>query len=125
MKTFDNISQAIEYSYRYLANTGRVVKANFWQGQEHFKDMFEAMDLSFRAPMPNDPGVAILMTKANMPWSENHFQERIGGVPLNPPPSHKVWPFGKNNNEAFTADDKFDHTYPERFWPKFAGKDDP
>lgn len=52
------------------------------------------------------------------PWAEDHFQERVSGQPLNPPPSHRYWPYG--NTTRHTTDTKFSHTYPERFWPKFA-----
>lgn len=61
--------------------------------------------------------------KPNLPWAEDHFQERIGGDPLNPSPSEAWWPFArKNNAEHKDAQEKFSHTYPERFWPKFAGE---
>lgn len=60
--------------------------------------------------------------KPNLPWAEDHFQERIGGEPLNPSPSEAWWPFArKNNAEHKDEQQKFSHTYPERFWPKFAG----
>lgn len=60
--------------------------------------------------------------KPNLPWADEHFAERVGGVPLNPAPSHERWPFARANNEAHTdAKEQFSHTYPERFWPKYAG----
>lgn len=58
---------------------------------------------------------------ANQPWAETHFQERVSGVPHNPPPSHKLWPFAQADNEKWVDGDKFSHTYPERMWPKQAG----
>jgi hypothetical protein len=122
MKTFNNIKEAIDYSFRYLLNTGKTVEAKKWQGVEAPAPMFETMDLAFRVPMPDCPHDARRDIKPNLAWAEAHFQERIGGLPLNPPPSHQFWPFGQKNNEAFTSDDLFDHTYPERFWPKYAGK---
>lgn len=57
---------------------------------------------------------------ANQPWAETHFQERIGGEPVNPPPSHKIWPYAQADNEQWVDGDRFSHTYPERMWPKFA-----
>jgi hypothetical protein len=64
------------------------------------------------------PKLAIC-TGANLPWAEDHFQERVCGQPLNPPPSEAYWPFAVNGNAAHKADEKFSHTYPERFWPKY------
>lgn len=57
--------------------------------------------------------------KPNLPWAEDHFQERVGGEPLNPPPSEQWWPFARQGNAEHKKDQKFSHTYPERFWPKY------
>jgi thymidylate synthase len=60
--------------------------------------------------------------KPNLPWAEDHFQERVSGAPWNPPPSNSWWPFKQQGHaEHVDADGKFSHTYPERFWPKHAG----
>lgn len=66
------------------------------------------------------PKLAIC-TGANMPWAEDHFQERVSGKPLNPPPSETWWPYAVQGNAAHKSGAKFSHTYPERFWPKTAG----
>lgn len=122
MKLCNTIQDAISYSFSYLLNTGKVVNAKSWQGIEAPKPMFEAMDLAFKCPIPQTQTLATTEIKPNMDWAEVHFQERVSGKPLNPPPSHNEWPFGQKNNEKFTEQEKFDHTYPERFWPKFAGE---
>ena len=58
----------------------------------------------------------------NLPWAEDHFQERVSGQPLNPPPSEAYWPFARQQNTEHkeVEGSKFSHTYPERFWPKHA-----
>lgn len=58
---------------------------------------------------------------ANQPWAEAHFQERVSGEPLNPPPSHKLWPWAQHNAEHQDETEAFSHSYPERLWPKHAG----
>lgn len=60
------------------------------------------------------------ITKANLPWAEDHFQERVCGLPLNPPPSEAWWPFAQQGNAEHKSGQQFSHTYPERFWPKWA-----
>lgn len=51
-----------------------------------------------------------------------HFEERVGGIPCNPPPSHILWPFASKKNQShLDSTKKFSHTYPERLWPKTAG----
>lgn len=58
----------------------------------------------------------------DLPWAEEHFQERVSGIPYNPAPSHVRWPYAVRSNSDHTdTTGRFDHTYPERFWPKHAG----
>lgn len=63
------------------------------------------------------------MIEPNLPWAEDHFLERISGEPLNPPPSEQWWPYAQQGNAIHKAgeDQKFSHSYPERFWPRIAG----
>lgn len=61
--------------------------------------------------------------KPNLPWADDHFLERVSRVPLNPPPSWAWWPWA-GSAEKFLADKQFNHTYPERYWPRFAGEGD-
>jgi hypothetical protein len=58
----------------------------------------------------------------NYPWAEAHFQERVGGKPLNPAPSYKIWPHHNGTADRHVEDQVFSHTYPERFWPRFANE---
>lgn len=66
----------------------------------------------------------------HLPWAEDHFQERVGGVPVNPPKSAEQWALGVDKkaivDQHRTVNEggimKYTHTYPERFWPKFAGE---
>lgn len=60
----------------------------------------------------------------NLPWAEDHFQERVSGEPLNPPPAEAWWPYAQQGNSAHKDGEKFSHTYPERFWPKQAGEEE-
>lgn len=82
----------------------------------HVQDVFDVDRFS---------GAWAEVMKPNLPWAEDHFQERISGEPMNPSPSEAWWPFARAGNaEHKGADFKFSHTYPERFWPKRAGVDD-
>ena len=59
--------------------------------------------------------------RPDLPWAENHFQERVSGKPLNPPPSYVDWPYhSSSERDRYVADGLFSHTYPERMWPKRA-----
>lgn len=82
----------------------------------------EVEDVSFQVPLGSSLFEWQMDINPNLPWAENHFQERVSGIPYNPPPSHVEWPFAQKSNEEHTDGGKFSHTYPERFWPLFAGE---
>lgn len=56
---------------------------------------------------------------ADLPWAEDHFQERICGEPINPGSQYKNWPYWDSFSEkAFKDKGVFDHNYMERIWCK-------
>lgn len=60
--------------------------------------------------------------KPNLPWADKHFvQERVSGMPLNPGTTYKEWTPGAANAETHVHEGQFDHSYAERYWPKYAG----
>lgn len=61
-------------------------------------------------------------TQPNLPWADEHFLERVCGEPLNPPPSWVRWPWANSADKSRVVEGgKFNHTYPERYFPKRAG----
>jgi hypothetical protein len=62
------------------------------------------------------------ITKPNMPWAENHFNERVAGAPTNPGDTYKDWPWYAGGVEDHKATGVFSHTYQERYWPQYAGE---
>ena len=120
MKTFGKPSDAISWSKERLLNHGYVVKTERWQGIESPDLMWETMNHSFQMIVPHELDELKQEVRPNLPWADDHFEERVSGLPLNPPPSHNWWPFAQKNNEQFGGTTKFSHTYPERIWPKRA-----
>jgi thymidylate synthase-like protein len=54
-------------------------------------------------------------------WADDHFLERVSGIAHNPAPSAASWPYAvRGNTDHTTSAGAYDHTYPERFWPKRA-----
>jgi len=85
--------------------------------------MRELLHVTLEWPMPDIKEVLAEATGAHLPWAEDHFQERVSGQPMNPPPSNEWWPFAQQANLDHKSDGTiFSHTYPERFWPKLAGE---
>lgn len=88
------------------------------------KVTWELREASMHFGMPDSAVQAAEEILPNLPWAEDHFQERVSGLPLNPPPSQAYWPFAQEGHKAFIdSGGKFSHTYPERFWPKHASHD--
>jgi hypothetical protein len=80
-------------------------------------DTIEVEDVSFDIPIPGaDFPLLQRQIQPNLPWAEDHFNERVSGIPWNPPPSHEWWPFAQRSNDEFRKDERFSHTYPERIW---------
>lgn len=81
----------------------------------------EAANVSFEYKIPALVAMLQRDVEPNLPWAEDHFGERVSGIPMNPPPSHERWPYARAGNEEHMEGGKFSHTYPERFWTKTAG----
>lgn len=80
----------------------------------------ELEDVSFQIRIPPTPEGLQINLSPNLPWAEDHFRERVSGRAWNPPPSAKNWPFAQKENEEHKDQGMFSHTYPERYWPRFA-----
>jgi hypothetical protein len=115
------IDDAILDSLNYLFDEGGEVDPGHWQGvsTEGHPDLVtqEVMNLQWSAKMPESREEAAALIMPNIPWAENHFQERVGGEPSNPGQWYKTWPWWNDQDEYTMLDGKFTHTYQERFWP--------
>lgn len=107
------------------------VKGPRWQGLDISTkpemQMRELFNQSFQVPLRGFESIEHWQNDItpNLPWADVHFAERIGGEPLNPGESWKTWPWGNAADKFRTQGGKFDHTYMERFWPKYADRAKP
>jgi thymidylate synthase len=123
------MSDDFEYAYKELAGRllrqgARVVEPP--HQMSHLRDdpkwtTVELLNEILDYPIPVTISELQHEVKPNLPWAEEHFQERVSGEPLNPPPSHERWPYAQSSNQDHMEGGKFSHTYPERMWPKEAG----
>ncbi len=126
--SFEDISLELRNMMRV---SGRQVKTETWQGQDVSQrpDMVttELLNVTVSLETMGREGLDRWRQeiKPNVPWADDHFLERVGGVPLNPPPSWAWWPWAGSAAKHRDAAAKFNHTYPERYWPKTAGKEIP
>lgn len=127
-----SIAQAITMPEQFELSYTRKVKAMLAQkpvnrGPAHatkddtMASTHELMHVTESLNIPLSQELLAELVSPNLPWAEDHFQERVGGEPLNPAPSEAWWPFARAGNAEHKQAELFSHTYPERFWPKRAG----
>jgi hypothetical protein len=118
----------IDYLGRCLLRQGEPVDTGHWQSLKGVPQVktVEMMNVRYELSLPQSMEELQDATQCNLPWAEEQFQERVGGVPLNPGETYKKWPWYRGNvpTHQSVVDEhtvpKFSHTYMERFWPKNA-----
>lgn len=109
-----------------MLNEGRRIHPMRWQGIDISTrpdaEMVELLNVDVDVDLRGIESLAHWRAEVrpNLPWADDHFEERVCGQPLNPPPSWAWWPWA-GSAKNFRTDEKFNHTYPERYWPKLAG----
>lgn len=105
--------------FEFLAALGLPTKNMEWQSIviDQRNPMIEIYNRDISFPTIVDP---IESFHPDLPWSEDHFQERIHGQPINPGDEYKNWPYyrGIDNDSLFRSSGKFSHNYMERYWCK-------
>lgn len=122
-RAFQNFKDVIDWTKSRMYDHGYEIHTERWQGKEikgsESHKMLEILNHSFISYISPDLEILKKEIKPNLPWADVHFEERVSGLPLNPPPSHEIWPFTQKSNTEFRTQEKFSHTYPERIWPKY------
>ena len=125
---YDNFSDAVAAAKLYLALNGYDIHTEKWQGmnisQIPQREMFEVMNYSFSTPIWTEE-LQELQEDINphLPWAEDHFWERVGGLPINPGEQYKNWPYyinRANDTSRCSKIGQYNHNYMERIWPKWA-----
>lgn len=104
------------------------VHTDTWQGVDISKrpeaQMMELLNVTFAVANAGErtPEILARATGCNMPWAEDHFQERVCGEPINPGTQWANWPWANKAGEFLNKAGKFNHNYMERYWPKYAGQ---
>ena len=99
-----------------LLERGYEVETEMWQGKQkgEFPGFLEILHADLMVPMVNDAKEASDLLNAAQPWADVHFDERVSGIPYNPPPSHTMWL--KDTEKYMSSNEAFSHSYPERMW---------
>jgi len=110
------------------------VHTESWQGIDISKRpearMKEILGVYFEVPMDvcNDiDGLQSLREhiNPNLPWANDHFEERVCGYPMNPGETWKRWPWAQSAGNFLDKKGRFEVNYMERFWAAGVFEDTP
>ena len=112
------IQEVIRKAVLDLYIDGEVIENPRWQSVDTIQSMFEIRHQFLKMNMPSTKEALQSQCKADQPWAEDHFQERVAGYPRNPGNEYKNWPYydHSKDNKRFKPE-TFSHTYMERYWP--------
>lgn len=104
-----------------------LVKPTHWQGRDisDKPDMETYEILNYHASCDLQAEFLSFYRKAitpDLPWADDHFDERVCGYPLNPGTEWANWRLGKGADGFRDLNGQFNINYMERIWPKYAGK---
>src|SRR5690606_33652416 len=120
---YETPSIAITRSKEKLYSLGQKVNQEDWQSIKSPDDTYELLHHSIAFKIPNKISKLVKEVNPNLPWAMDQFIERVSGQPLNPGNTYMDWPFYKKtsySDSIHRKQEKFSHTYMERFWPKKA-----
>ncbi len=109
-----NLKRGLFLLRKDLCDNGYKIETERWQGATNHPEFLEVLHASMKFKMESDPREASNALEATQPWADVHFDERVSGIPHNPPPSHTMWL--KDTDKYLSKDEAFSHSYPERMW---------
>ena len=118
---FSNIREKLTHLFKTASEKVHPAR---WQGIDVSNKpdavTYELMNVDIHVPqIPENYKVDV---DPNLPWADDHFEERVSGVPLNPGVEWANWPWGESAKKFLEGGGMYNHSYAERYWPKFAGK---
>lgn len=122
MPKYDTFGNQIHSIRQEFLRMGRTVDRQEWQSKRDDRPqtkVFEIHNVVLRVEVPDNMVPWQDEVQPNLPWAEDHFQERISGEPLNPGEQFKNWPWYEQGVEEHKETGEFSHTYMERFWARY------
>jgi len=112
---------------RLAFSTAPIVKPSHWQGTlvrgKPDMETYEILNHSSTLWLPDEELEGYRKDiEPDLPWADDHFEERVCGYPLNPGIQWSKWRLGKGADQFREPSGRFNHNYMERFWPRYARK---
>ena len=126
MPKYDTFDYQLHSVRQDFLTVGITIDRGEWQALRDDRpqmQVFECHNMIIQTKVPQGIEDWQEAVKPNLPWAEDHFQERISGEPLNPGEQYKNWPWYEQGVEEHKPNGEFSHTYMERFWPYDATAD--
>lgn len=119
--SFEDLAKDVHAAFRQA----KIVRAPRWQGMDvSGKPDMETLELLNHTStlwLPDEDLAQYRRDiRPDLPWADDHFEERVSGYPTNPGTQWAKWRLGKSAEGSLDPDGRFNHNYMERFWPKFA-----
>jgi thymidylate synthase len=129
MKTYASFGEAIRDTTFAMQTKAKVIHSERWQAvaiaDRPEMAMHVVLNHSFEVKMRSlDLDYLRRQIVPNLPWADDHFDERVCGQPLNPGKTWQSWPWGHSADKFRDEHGRFNHNYMERYWPKLAGLTD-
>lgn len=127
LKLYPNFATALEHLKGRMIHESFEVHTEKWQGlavkAKPEALMREILFPSFQVPILTEDLQRLADDiKPNLPWADRHFEEeRVSGQPINPGETWKIWPWSNSADKFRTEGEQYNHSYAERYWPKYAG----
>lgn len=124
---YASFAAVIQQASYYLQRRSKIVHSARWQGSDiaNRPEMatHEVAHVSFCVDISGGTDLQVLRDdiQPNLPWADDHFEERVSGYPMNPGKQWELWPYAKSAASFLDDRGKFNHNYMERYWPKLAG----
>jgi len=110
------VNDLIKLNSNYLT-----VNSNNWQSVkiENNNPILSIYDINNKITVKENDDLSEVFN-CDLKWAEDHFKERVNGLPINPGNEYKNWPYYRSNEDdkLFRSEGKFSHNYMERIWCK-------
>ena len=116
-----NFEAAIARVDASMQHQSRRIHTDRWQGIDISSrpeaEMIEILNWDFRVPMYGEKLDRYQQEiQPNLPWADDHFEERIGGKPVNPGETWMSWPWAQTAASFQDGKGRFEINYMERYW---------
>lgn len=124
----DTFQRIRAHTWNLFLSQSHKVHTEKWQGVDISKRpemaSYELMNYTFTYDLQGNSDLQHWRddVQPNLPWADNHFEERVCGYPINPGVEWANWPWGDNAAKFIDETGMFNHNYMERYWCKYAGR---